>query len=72
MARDAATIRKEIEVLRSSMATGAQTIKIADRLTTYKSFEEMRRHLELLEAELAGADGSPRVRAVRFQTSTGA
>lgn len=61
----------ERDALKKAIAQGAQRVRFGDRDVEYRSLEEMRQTLALIEAELATAAGTARVRQVRFYTGGG-
>lgn len=69
MARDAATIRDELEKLRGTRATGANRIRFADREVFYRTDAELRNAIAALEAELKQATGSVSPRNVIIRTA---
>lgn len=71
MARTASVIQAEIDDLRAAIGSGALTVSYPDRSTTYRSMSEMRQALQMLQGELADANGTTRVKQVYFQPSKG-
>lgn len=61
----------ERDELKSAIAKGARRVKFADREVEYRSLEEMRQTLAMIEAELGAADGVKRVKQIRFYTGGG-
>ena len=61
----------DIDKLRAAIAQGALRVRFADRDVTYRSLDEMRSILAMMQAAVNAAAGRPRRRAVRFQTSKG-
>lgn len=71
MSRTADEIRSEIDALRRAKATGTLSVSYGDHSATYRSIYEMNSVLKDLEAELAGLNGTARVRSVAFLTGKG-
>lgn len=63
----------DIDKLKVAIAQGATKVKFADREVTYRSLDEMRETLRLLQAEVDANDGVPRrrLRRVLFSTTRG-
>lgn len=61
----------EIDKLKQAIALGALRVRYADRDVTYRSLDEMRETLGMMEAEVGTAAGKRRTRKVLFQTSRG-
>ena len=61
----------ERDALKKAIAQGAQRVRFGDRDVEYRSLDEMRQTLSLIEAELNAAAGVKRVRQVRFYTGSG-
>lgn len=62
--------RIDIDKLKAAIAQGATKVKFADREVTYRSLDEMRETLALIEGEVSGV-GRRRPRQIRFVTSKG-
>jgi len=52
----------EIETLKTAIAKGEKQVTFADRSVTYRSLDEMLTALQLMQAEVAAAAGTPRPR----------
>jgi hypothetical protein len=50
----------DADALRKAIAQGASRVQFQDRSVTYRSLDEMRQILALIENELAGAVGGKR------------
>lgn len=63
----------DVDKLKAAIGQGATKVKFADREVTYRSLDEMRETLLLLQADVDQAAGKPRRRArhLRFVTSKG-
>lgn len=61
----------DIDALKKAIGTGALRVRFVDREVTYRSLEEMRKTLAMMQADLAEAEGRPRTRQTRFITSKG-
>lgn len=63
----------DIDKLKAAIAQGATKVKFADREVTYRSLDEMRETLRILQAEVDSASGvtRPRLRKVQFITHKG-
>ncbi len=63
----------DIDKLKAAIAQGATKVKFADREVTYRSLDEMRETLRILQAEVDAAAGltRTRVRRVLFVTGKG-
>lgn len=61
----------DIDKLKAAIAQGATKVKFADREVTYRSLEEMRETLRLLQAEVDTAAGKSRSRLRRVLFVTG-
>jgi len=63
----------DIDKLKAAIAQGATKVKFADREVTYRSLDEMRETLRILQAEVDQAAGltRTRVRRVLFVTGKG-
>lgn len=59
------------DALKKAIAQGAQRVRFADRDVEYRSLEEMRQVLAMIEADINTAAGVRRVRQVRFYTGGG-
>lgn len=59
------------DALKKAIAQGAQRVRFGDRDVEYRSLEEMRQTLALIDAEIDTAAGVKRVRQVRFYTGGG-
>ena len=70
MARSAAQVQADIDLLRSRMAKGILRVRHGDTETTYVDTASMLRAIQVLEAELAELD-TTRPRVLRFSTSKG-
>ena len=46
--------QEDISELKRALATGATSVKIADRIINYRSVEEIQRILSIIENEIAG------------------
>lgn len=60
----------EIDKLKAAIAQGATKVKFADREVTYRSLDEMRETLTMLQGEVSGGERR-RPRQIRFVTSKG-
>lgn len=63
--------QSDIDKLKMAIATGALRVRFVDREVTYRSLEEMRNTLTMMQAELAEVEGRPRTRQTRFITGKG-
>lgn len=65
--------QKDIDALKLGIAQGATKVKFADREVTYRSLDEMRETLRLMQAEVDLAAGliRTRPRQIRFITTKG-
>lgn len=63
----------DIDKLKAAIAQGATKVKFADREVTYRSLDEMRETLRMLQADVDAAAGvaGPRLRRILFSTSKG-
>jgi len=63
----------DIDALKRAIGTGALRVRFVDREVTYRSLDEMRETLRMMQNEVAAAAGltSRRIRQVRFMTSKG-
>ncbi len=63
----------DIDLLKSAIAQGATKVKFADREVSYRSLDEMRETLAMLQREVDAAAGIVvrRPRQVRFVTTKG-
>ena len=63
----------DVDKLKAAIAQGATKVKFADREVTYRSLDEMRETLRLLQADVDAAAGKVRrrPRQVRFVTRKG-
>lgn len=63
----------DVDKLKAAIAQGATKVKFADREVTYRSLDEMRETLRMIQAEVDTASGKvrPRVRRILFSTSNG-
>lgn len=61
----------ERDALKKAIAQGAQRVRFGDRDVEYRSLEEMRQTLALIDAELNAAAGVRRVRQIRFYSGGG-
>lgn len=61
----------DVDKLKAAIALGALRVSYADRDVTYRSLEEMRQTLGMLEAEVNAAAGGRRVKQIRFSTDKG-
>lgn len=62
----------DADKLKKAIATGALRVRFADREVTYRSLDEMRTALRLVERELTPRTLAPRrARAIRFLTGKG-
>lgn len=63
----------DIDKLKVAIAQGATKVKFADREVTYRSLDEMRETLRIIQAEVDGANGVTRrrLRRVLFSTTKG-
>ncbi len=63
----------DIDKLKAAIGQGATKVKFADREVTYRSLDEMRETLGMMQAEVDLANGVKRRRSrqVRFVTSKG-
>jgi hypothetical protein len=59
------------DALKKAIAQGAQRVRFADRDVEYRSLEEMRQVLAMIDADINTAAGVRRVRQVRFYTGGG-
>jgi hypothetical protein len=59
------------DALKKAIAQGAQRVRFADRDVEYRSLEEMRQVLAMIEADINTAAGVRRVRQVRFYSGGG-
>lgn len=57
--------------LGKAIATGATLVRFADRQVQYRSLDEMRRTVSLLEEELASRTGGRRLRRLRVGSRKG-
>lgn len=61
----------DADKLKAAIATGALRVRYADRDVTYRSLDEMRQTLALIQGEVDADAGVKRTRVVRFQTDKG-
>lgn len=63
----------DIDKLKAAIAQGATKVKFADREVTYRSLDEMRETLRMIQADVDLAAGKvrPRRRRILFSTSKG-
>ena len=63
----------DIDKLKVSIAQGATKVKFADREVSYRSLDEMRETLAMIQREVDAAVGTTRrrIKQVRFVTSKG-
>lgn len=59
---------EQISKLEAAIATGALTVRYADRLVTYRSLDEMQRLLQDMRDEV---NGTVRVRRIRVDSTKG-
>ena len=61
----------QIDTLKSAIAEGALKVRFGDREVTYRSLDEMRQTLRMMEDEVRAAAGRPRRRRIGFMTGKG-
>lgn len=61
----------DIDKLKAAIGQGATKVKFADREVTYRSLEEMRETLRLMQVEVDAATGVVRSRRRRVLFATG-
>ena len=61
----------DIDRLKSAIATGALRVRYIDRDVTYRSLDEMRETLRMINAEVNAVPGRTATRQIRFQTDKG-
>jgi hypothetical protein len=61
----------DIDALRSALALGALKVRRGDEEVTYRSQEDMRRQLAIMEADVAGSSRGPRIRRLTPRTLRG-
>lgn len=64
---DLATLRAQLDELKAARASGVSKVRFRDRETWFKTDTEMASAIRDLEAEIAAADGLPRI---KFHTIT--
>jgi hypothetical protein len=57
--------------LKAAIAQGALRVRFGDRDVTYRSLDEMRQTLTLMQTEVNGVSGRVPTRQIRFVTSKG-
>ncbi|WP_342640928.1 phage head-tail joining protein [Rhodoligotrophos ferricapiens] len=62
--------QRDLDNLKSAIAQGVTSARIGDRQVQYRSLQEMRETLALIEAEVSGTSAR-RSRQFRFRTSKG-
>lgn len=71
MATSLATLQARKEALEKVIASGQLQVRFADRTVVYRSMEEMKQALSLLETKIAVAQGRKRTRQVRVNSAKG-
>lgn len=71
MATSLATLQARKEALEKVIASGQLQVRFADRTVVYRSMEEMKQALSLLETQIAVAQGRKRTRQVRVNSAKG-
>ncbi len=71
MAVSLATLQARKETLEKVIASGQLQVRFADRTVIYRSMEEMKQALALLETQIATAQGRKRTRQIRVNSMKG-
>lgn len=61
----------DVDALKAAIALGALKVRYSDREVTYRSLDEMRETLALMEAEANAVPGRRPAKAIRFRTDKG-
>lgn len=65
---DLATLRRDLDVLKSARRSGVTRTRFGDREVQYKTDAEMRDAIAALENEIAALDGTPVVRSINIRS----
>lgn len=65
-----ATLQARLEQLEASIASGVLTVRHGETSTTFRSMSEMLKAKELLEGQIADAEGTKRTR-IRYAYQSG-
>jgi hypothetical protein len=68
---DLATLRGDLETLKSARRMGARAVQIADRQVTYRNDRELTSQIAALEAEIAAIDGTEKPRTIIIRNTKG-
>jgi hypothetical protein len=68
---DIATLRTDLESLKSSRRSGALRTRFGDREVQYRSDKEMVSAIAALETEIATAQGTPRETTITIRSKKG-
>jgi len=63
--------QSDVDALKAAIKTGVLMSRHGETMQTFRSLDEMRETLRMMEAEVAAAAGTVRTRQVRFQTGKG-
>jgi hypothetical protein len=61
----------QVDELKKSIAEGVLKVRFADREVTYRSLDEMRQTLSMMQSEVGAVAGRPRRRRTLFATGKG-
>lgn len=61
----------QIDTLKAAIAEGALKVRFGDREVTYRSLDEMRQTLRMMQDEVGAAAGRTPRRRIRFMTGKG-
>lgn len=59
----------DVDALKAAIASGQLIVRSADRMINYRTLDEMRETLDLMEAEVSGNTATFRRRSRRYMTA---